>query len=131
MMLFHNVYILIGEKPGLVVRAEGSRPRGRGFESSGILDGCKWYYIFNEKGNKGSQMGQTKKKNFKMFIFYFKNYVFFSIKFCLLFLLDSRYGVCNWLAQREKVQFVQRSFFKRDVSGPLTNFRNLIVRQKI
>ena len=26
---------------GLVVRAEGSRPRGRGFESRRILDGCK------------------------------------------------------------------------------------------
>ena len=31
----------LGEKPGLVVRAEGSRPRGRGFESRRILDGCK------------------------------------------------------------------------------------------
>jgi hypothetical protein len=31
----------VGEKPGLVVRAEGSRPRGRGFESRRILDGCK------------------------------------------------------------------------------------------
>ncbi len=30
-----------GEKSGLVVRAEGSCPRGRGFESSRILDGCK------------------------------------------------------------------------------------------
>ncbi len=30
-----------GEKPGLVVRAEGSRPRGHGFESCRILDGCK------------------------------------------------------------------------------------------
>ncbi len=46
-----------------MVRAEGSRPRGRGFESCRILDGCKRkiYYIFNEKGNKGSQMGHTKK----------------------------------------------------------------------
>ena len=46
-----------------MVRAEGSRPRGRGFESRHILDGCKHasYYIFNEKGNKGSQMGHTKK----------------------------------------------------------------------
>jgi hypothetical protein len=31
----------LGEKPGLVVRAEGSRPRDRGFESRRILDGCK------------------------------------------------------------------------------------------
>jgi hypothetical protein len=38
----------LGEKPGLVVRAEDSRPRGRGFESRRILDGCKQlasYYI--------------------------------------------------------------------------------------
>jgi hypothetical protein len=54
----------LGEKLGLVVRAEGSRPRGRGFEFCCILDGCKSNvssYIFNEKGNKGSQMGHTKK----------------------------------------------------------------------
>jgi hypothetical protein len=30
-----------GEKPGLVVREEDSCPRGRGFESRRILDGCK------------------------------------------------------------------------------------------
>jgi hypothetical protein len=30
-----------GKKPGLVVRAEDSRPRGHGFESRRILDGCK------------------------------------------------------------------------------------------
>jgi hypothetical protein len=30
------------------------------------------YYIFNEKGNKGSQMGHTKKKNLKN---YFKIFV--------------------------------------------------------
>ncbi len=29
------------EKPGLVDSDEGSRPRGRGFESCHILDGCK------------------------------------------------------------------------------------------
>jgi hypothetical protein len=48
-----------------VVRAEGSCPRGRGFESRRILDGATdvsnaSYYMFNEKGNKGSQMGHTK-----------------------------------------------------------------------
>jgi hypothetical protein len=49
--------------PGLVVRAEGLCPRGRGFESRRILDGCKrlLHYILNERGNKGSQMGHTKK----------------------------------------------------------------------
>ena len=35
--------LLLGEKPGLVVRAEGSRPRGRGFKSRRILDECKQY----------------------------------------------------------------------------------------
>jgi hypothetical protein len=52
-----------------VVRAGGSCPRGRGFESRiywmDVSDVS--YYIFNEKENKGSQMGQTKKclkKNF-------------------------------------------------------------------
>jgi len=30
-----------GEKPGLVVRAEDSHPRGCGFGSRRILDGCK------------------------------------------------------------------------------------------
>jgi hypothetical protein len=32
----------LGEKPGLVVKADGSRSRGRGFEPwHRILDGCK------------------------------------------------------------------------------------------
>ncbi len=31
----------LGEKPGLEVRAEGSHPKGREFESRHILDGCK------------------------------------------------------------------------------------------
>ncbi len=45
----------VGEKPGLVVRAEDSRPRGRGFESRRILDGCKRiasYYIKRKIENK-------------------------------------------------------------------------------
>ena len=39
----NNILIqyVVGEKPGLVVRAVGSRPRGRGFESRRILDRCK------------------------------------------------------------------------------------------
>jgi hypothetical protein len=41
-----------------VVRAESSSPGGCGFESRHILDGS--YYMFNEKGNKDSQMGHTK-----------------------------------------------------------------------
>jgi hypothetical protein len=47
-----------------VVRAEDSRPRGRGFESRRILDGCKRFascYIKEKLKNKGSQMGHTKK----------------------------------------------------------------------
>jgi len=31
----------LGEKPGLVVRAEDTHPRGRGFISRHILDVCK------------------------------------------------------------------------------------------
>ncbi len=40
-----------GEKPGLEVRAEDSRSRGRGFESRRILDGCKRFasYYIKEK----------------------------------------------------------------------------------
>ncbi len=44
--------------PGLVVRAEVSRQRGRGFESHRILDGCKRfasYYIKEKNENKGRQ----------------------------------------------------------------------------
>jgi hypothetical protein len=33
--------LLKGEKPGLVIRAEGTPPRGRVFKSHHILDGCK------------------------------------------------------------------------------------------
>ncbi len=36
---------ILGEKPGLVVREEDSRPRGRGFESHRILDECKLLHI--------------------------------------------------------------------------------------
>ncbi len=63
-----NKFLGQGEKPGLVVRAEDSRPRGRGFESRRILDGCKRfasYYIKEKLKNKGSQMGHTKKKYLK------------------------------------------------------------------
>jgi hypothetical protein len=59
-----------GEKPGLVVRAEDSCPRGRRFESRLIMDGCKRfasYYIKRKIENKGSQMGHTKKKKKKSF----------------------------------------------------------------
>jgi hypothetical protein len=59
-----KLFLCEGEKPGLVVRAEGSRPRGRGFESHRMLDGCKRfasYYIKRKIENKGSQMGHTKK----------------------------------------------------------------------
>jgi hypothetical protein len=36
-----TLYLNLGKKPGLVVRAEDSRPTGRGFESRHILNGCK------------------------------------------------------------------------------------------
>jgi hypothetical protein len=60
----NKIIFLGGEKPGLVVRAEDKRPRGRGFESRRILDGSKRfdsYYIKEKIENKGSQMGHTKK----------------------------------------------------------------------
>ncbi len=68
-MLFKDLCLGLGEKPGLVVvREKDSRPRGRGFESSLILDvSDASYYISNEKkNNKGSQMGHTKKKYLKI-----------------------------------------------------------------
>ena len=57
-----------GEKPGLVVRAEDSCPRGRRFESRLIMDGCKRfasYYIKRKIENKGNQMGHKEKKILK------------------------------------------------------------------
>jgi hypothetical protein len=53
---------------GLVVKADGSWPRGHGFKPRHcILVGCKLfdsYYIKEKIENKGSQMGHTKKKYF-------------------------------------------------------------------
>ncbi len=54
-------------KPGLVVRAEDSRPRGCGFESRHLLDGCKRfasYYIKEKLKIKVAKWG-TLKKYFK------------------------------------------------------------------
>ena len=53
-----------GEKPGLVVKAEDSRSRGRGFESRCRKLDRKLLQC-NEKmeKNKGSQMRLTAKKN--------------------------------------------------------------------
>ncbi len=50
-----------------MVRAEGLHPRGRGLNPLVYwMDASDAsYYIFNEKGNKGSQMGHTKKIFFK------------------------------------------------------------------
>jgi hypothetical protein len=61
--------LLLGEKPGLVVRAEGSRPRGRGFESRCILDGCKLAITYSMKKEikVASQMGHIKKDFKKRF----------------------------------------------------------------
>ena len=47
-----------------MVRAEGSRPRGRGFESRRILDGCKRfasYYIKEKLKIKVAKWGTPKK----------------------------------------------------------------------
>jgi len=55
----------LGEKPGLVVRAEGSRPRGRGVKSRRKLDGCKRfasYYIKEKLKIKVAKWGTPKKK---------------------------------------------------------------------
>ena len=43
--------MLLVRSRGLVVRAEGSRPRGRGFESRRNLYGCKQFasYYIKEK----------------------------------------------------------------------------------
>ncbi len=67
-MTMTNVYITNfvmprGEKPGLVVRAEDSRPRGCGFESHHILDGCKQlasYYIKEKLKIKVAKWGTPK-----------------------------------------------------------------------
>ncbi len=52
-----------GEKPGLVVRAEDSRPRGRGFDSRRILDGCKRFasYYKEKLEIKVAKWGTPKK----------------------------------------------------------------------
>jgi hypothetical protein len=45
-----------------VVRAEGSRLKGRGLNPAVYwIDVSDASYYMNEKGNKGSQMGLTKK----------------------------------------------------------------------
>ncbi len=56
-----------------MVRAEGSRPRGRGFESRRILDGCKRFasYYTRKIENKGSEMGHTKKQLKKKKLYFF------------------------------------------------------------
>jgi hypothetical protein len=51
-----------------VVRAEDSHPRGRGFESRHILDGCKQfdsYYIVEKLKIKVAKWGTPKKNNNK------------------------------------------------------------------
>jgi hypothetical protein len=51
-----------GESRGLVVKGEDSHLSGCGFESQRrILDGVSKASYYIEKGNKGSQMGHTKK----------------------------------------------------------------------
>ena len=51
-----------------MVRAEDSRPRGRGFESRRIVDGCKQftsYYIEEKLKIKVAKWGTPKKKKKK------------------------------------------------------------------
>jgi hypothetical protein len=51
-----------GESRGLVVKGKDSQLNGCGFESRRrILDGVSEASYYIEKGNKGSQMGHTKK----------------------------------------------------------------------
>jgi hypothetical protein len=51
-----------GESRGLVVKGKDSQLSGCGFESQcHILDGVSEASYYIEKGNKGSQMGHTKK----------------------------------------------------------------------
>jgi hypothetical protein len=71
--------VLKGESHGLVVKADGSRSRGHGFEPRHLrLDGCKqcqlFYNIIHKNNeNIGCQMGHTKKIK--------KNGAYVSIKF--------------------------------------------------
>ncbi len=55
----------MGKSCGLVNKGKDSQLSGCGFESWGrILDGVSKASYYIEKGNKGSQMGHTKKKIF-------------------------------------------------------------------
>ena len=67
MQLPLNNIRLVGQKPGLVIRAEDSCPRGRGFESRRILDGCKQFasYYIKEKFKIKVAKWVTPKKIFK------------------------------------------------------------------
>ena len=59
---------LQGEHPVQAVKAEDSRSRGRGFEYlRQILDGKLLQCNKKMEENKGSQMGQTVKKNILFF----------------------------------------------------------------
>jgi hypothetical protein len=63
LICFLKLSLIKCEKPGLVVRAEDSRPRGRGFESRRILDGCKRfasYYIKEKLKVKVAKWGTPK-----------------------------------------------------------------------
>jgi hypothetical protein len=64
--------ILVVLTPGLVVRAKGSRPRGRGFEYCHILDGCKLAITYSMKkkikvAKWGTQKNIIKKGSAKLF----------------------------------------------------------------
>ncbi len=61
--------IFKGKKPGLVVRAEDSRPEGRQFKSCRILDGCKRCQLLHiqwkKKKKKVAKWGTPKNIFFK------------------------------------------------------------------
>jgi hypothetical protein len=83
----------LGESRGLVVKGQDSQLSGCGFESRHrILDGVSEPSYYIEKGNKGSQMGHTKK------IFKIKNKI--KIRFCcrsclMLSHCDSKLLLCD------------------------------------
>ncbi len=60
-----------------MVRAEGSRPRGRGFESRRILDGCKRLHCTMRITKIKVAKWGTPKKNIKKkkIYIYYKSYI--------------------------------------------------------
>ncbi len=73
-----------------MVRAEGSCPRGRGFKSRRILDGCKRiasYYIKEKLKIKVAKWGTPKKKYLKKKCIQADCYSNYSLLFFIFYLL--------------------------------------------